>query len=146
MELKKGQKQGRDERTQEDYRTSAVCFCRSTELKKDRNKAEMKERKKTTRHLLRKKTTGHLLRKKTTGHLLRKKTTGHLLRKKTTGHLLCIFSRCPVVFLRSFISGLFLSFFQLCRSLSLIKFHRKFFPLVKYVHVPARWVYSAFLR
>ena len=30
MELKKVQKQGRDERTQEDYRTSAVYFCRCT--------------------------------------------------------------------------------------------------------------------
>ena len=28
MELKKGQKQGRDEGTQEDYPTSAVYFCR----------------------------------------------------------------------------------------------------------------------
>ena len=28
MELKKAQKQGRDERTQEDYPTSAVYFCR----------------------------------------------------------------------------------------------------------------------
>ena len=45
-------------------------------LKKDRNKAEVKER------------------------------------KKTTLHLLCIFGRCQVVFLHSFISALFLSFFQ----------------------------------
>ena len=28
MDLKKGPKQGRDERMQEDYPTSAVCFCR----------------------------------------------------------------------------------------------------------------------
>ena len=74
-ELKKVQKQGRDERTQEDYPTSAkihtrcrVVFLRSfisalflyffqlyfklgKELKKVQNKAEMKERKKTTLHL-----------------------------------------------------------------------------------------------
>ena len=30
MELKKVQKQGRDERTQKDYPTSAVCLCRCT--------------------------------------------------------------------------------------------------------------------
>ena len=62
------------------------------ELKKDKNKAEMKDR------------------------------------KKTTGHLQKFHSRCPVVFLRSFISALFLSFFNLHRSLSEMKFYRNFFP------------------
>ena len=61
MELKIGQKQGRDERTQEDYKTSVVYFC-----------------------------------------------------------------SCLVVFLHSFISALFLSFFQLHQSLSEMKFYRNF--------------------
>ena len=84
MELKKGQKQGRDERTQEDYGTSAK-----------------------------------------------------------------IYSRCPVVFLRSFISALFLSFFQLHRSLSEIKFYRNFFPLVSvlfrgFSKPPSKYMMNAF--
>ena len=49
-------------------------------------------------------------------------------RKKTTGHLLYIFCWCPVIFLRSFISALFLSFFQVCRSLSQTKLWRNLFP------------------
>ena len=54
MELKKVQKQGRDEKTQEDYTLHLLCIFADVygSLLAYRNKAEMKERKKTTLHLL----------------------------------------------------------------------------------------------
>ena len=107
MELKKGQKQGRDERTQEDYRISAVYFCRCPVGKEGRTHVDYRI------------SAAYFCRCPVV--FLRSFISAYRTSAK-------IRSRYRVVFLRFFISAFFLSFFLASSILEWSKVLHKFFP------------------